>query len=46
MALARGVAFGGLANLLARVWHRVAGSAPARRVEDEVRFEVLKGLVH
>ncbi len=42
----RGVKLGGSARFVARAWHFVSGSARAQRVEDEVRLELLKGLVH
>ena len=45
MILARGVTFGGFADFVARAWHRMVGDARTHRVEDEVRFELLKGLV-
>ena len=45
MTLTRSVTFGGFADLVARAWHRMVESAPTQRAEDEVRFELLKGLV-
>ena len=46
MTLLRGAKLGVLAEFVARVWQRLAGSDRTRGVEDEVRFELLKGLVH
>jgi hypothetical protein len=45
MTLARSVTFGGFADFVVRACHRMVESAPTHRVEDEVRFELLKGLV-
>jgi hypothetical protein len=45
MTLARGVMFGGFADFVVRTWHRMVESARTQGVEDEVRFELLKGLV-
>jgi hypothetical protein len=45
MTLARGVTFGGFVDFVARARHRMVGAARTHRVEDEVRFELLKGLV-
>ena len=45
MTLERGVTFGGFADLVVRAWHRMVENARTQRVEDEVRFELLKGLV-
>jgi len=45
MSQARGVTFGGFADFMARACHRMVESARTQRVEDEVRFELLKGLV-
>ena len=44
MRRVRGAKFGGCAESVARVWRRVVEPARTRRVEDEVRFEKLKGL--
>jgi hypothetical protein len=45
MTLARGVTFGGFADFVAQAWHRMVKSPRTQGVEDEVRFELLKGLV-
>jgi hypothetical protein len=41
-----GVKLGGFARFVARVRHLLSGSARTQSVEDEVRFQLLKGLVH
>ena len=41
----RDAKFGGFADLAVRAWRRLAEPARTRRVEEEVRFEQLKGLV-
>jgi hypothetical protein len=45
MTLARGVAFGGFVDFVARAWRRMVEGPRTQGVEDEVRFELLKGLV-
>ena len=46
MTLARGVTtFGGFADFVARAWRRMVEGPRTQGVEDEVRFELLKGLV-
>jgi hypothetical protein len=42
----RGVEFSSFVTLVVRVWHSLSGDARTQRVEDEVRFELLKGLVN
>ena len=46
MTLLRGARLGGFAEFVARVRQRLVESDRRRSVEDEVRFELLKGLAH
>jgi hypothetical protein len=45
MTLARGVTFGSFAAFVVQAWHSMVKSPRTQGVEDEVRFELLKGLV-
>ena len=45
MTRVRDAKVGDLTEFVARVWHRLVEPARTLSVEDEVRFELLKGLV-